>query len=244
MLGAAALSTRGAQRAGAGMVRLGSPGVVPGSVPVVEAVARSLPGSGWAVPVLDDLGRCRSLVLGPGLGTSAETTAGVRRLVTEAAIPMVLDADGLNALGTADDAARLIASRRAPIVFTPHDGEYARLVGNLPSSDRVGAARDLARQCHAVILLKGSTTIVASPNGDALLASSGSTRLSTAGTGDVLSGIVGAFLAVGLPPIQAAALAAHVHGRAASKGHEHGLVAGDLPELVADVLSELGPPSG
>ncbi|MCU1493548.1 MAG: hypothetical protein JWO62_1312 [Acidimicrobiaceae bacterium] len=242
MLGAAALATRGAQRSGAGMVRLGSPGATPGSVPVIEAVARPLPAAGWAVPVLDDLGRCRSLVLGPGLGTTLETFSAVRRLVTEAAVPIVLDADGLNAIGTADEAARLISARRAPIVLTPHDGEYARLVGSRPSDDRISAARELARQSRAYVLLKGSTTVVASPTGEVLLVASGSTRLSTAGTGDVLSGVIGAFLAAGVAPLQAAALAAHVHGRAAARGLAYGLVAGDLPDLIAEVLSDIGPP--
>jgi NAD(P)H-hydrate epimerase len=244
MHGAAALATRGAQRAGAGMVRLASPGVTPGTIPVIEAVARPLPASGWAMPLLDDLGRCRALVLGPGLGQTPETTAAVRRLVTEAAVPMVLDADGLNVLGSADDAARLVSARRAPIVLTPHDGEYARLMGALPGADRIAAARELARQSRAHVLLKGSTTVVAAPGGDVLLATSGSPRLATAGTGDVLSGIIGAFLAVGLSPLLAAALAAHVHGRAAARGFAHGLVAGDLPDLVAQVLGAIGPEAG
>lgn len=236
MLGAAELATRGAARAGAGMVRLGSPGVAPGTVPVTEAVARHLPASDWAVPLLDDLSRCRALVLGPGLGSSSETVAAVRRLVVGAAVPLVLDADGLNALGTLDEAVRLLSARRAPLVMTPHDGEYARLVGTRPGEDRIAAARDLARRAHATVLLKGWTTVVASPSGSVLLVTSGSARLSTAGTGDVLSGIIGAFLARGVDPLLAAALAAHAHGRAATLGPADGLVAGDLPPLVAAVL--------
>lgn len=241
MLGAAALAASGALRGGAGMVRLGSPGVAPGAVPVTEVVARALPAADWALPLLDDLGRCRSLVLGPGLGTTPETVVAIRRLVAEAAVPTVVDADGLSALGTAEEAARLISSRRAPVVLTPHDGEYARLVGSRPSRDRCAAARELAQRTRAVVLLKGSATVVASPSGDVLIVASGSTRLSTAGTGDVLSGIVGAFLARGASGLHAAALAAHVHGRAAARGHAEGLVAGDLPPLVAEVLSDIGP---
>jgi NAD(P)H-hydrate epimerase len=240
MLGSAALVASGAQRAGAGMVRLASPGVVPGTVPVTEAVARRLPATDWAVPVLDDLGRARALVLGPGLGATPETTLAVRRLVAEVAVPIVLDADGLNALGTLDEAVRLLASRRAPLVMTPHDGEYARLVGSQPGPDRLAAARDLARRARAVVLLKGAMTIVATPGGDATIVASGSQRLSTAGSGDVLAGIIGAFLASGMAPHDAAALAAHVHGRAASRGLARGLVAGDLPRLVADVVGDLG----
>jgi NAD(P)H-hydrate epimerase len=226
------------------MIRLGSPGAAPGSVPVTEIVARPLPATEWALPVLDDLGRCRALVVGPGLGSSPDTTTSVRRLVAEAAVPMVLDADGLNALGSADEAGRYISSRRAPIVLTPHDGEFARIVGSKPAVDRVAAARSLAHDTRAFVLLKGSTTVVAGPGGEVLLVNSGSTRLATAGTGDVLSGVIGAFLATGIAPLEAAALGAFVHGRAAGRGRAHGLIAGDLPDLIADVLAELAPQPG
>lgn len=239
MLGAASLVARGALRAGAGMVRLGSPGAEPGAVDVTEVVARPLPAGDWVLPLLDDLGRCRSLVVGPGLGTAADTAISVRRVVSESAVPTVVDADALSALGSADEAARLIAARRAPVVLTPHEGEYARLMGARPERDRCAAARQLAQRTRAVALVKGATTVVASPSGAILLVTAGSTRLSTAGTGDVLSGIIGAFLARGVPAHEAAALAAHVHGRAASRGRAFGLVAGDLPELVADVLTDL-----
>ncbi len=243
MLGAAALAAAGAGRAGAGMVRLGSPGVPPGSVLVTEPVARPLPAAGWAADVLAELPRCKALVVGPGLGTSPEAAESLRRLVAEAPVAMVLDADGLGAVGTAEDLRRLAAGRSAPLVLTPHDGEHARLAGSRPGPDRAGAARELARRTGATVLLKGSPTVVAEPGGRALLVTSGSARLSTAGSGDVLSGVVGAFLARGLDPLQAAGLAAHVHGRAASLGRGEGLLAGDLPVLVAEALCSLGPPA-
>ncbi len=241
MLGAAALAATGAGRAGAGMLRLGSPGVPPGSVPVTEAVARPLPPAGWADAVLAELGRCKALVVGPGLGTGPETAESLRRLVAEAPVAVVVDADGLSVAGSADELSRLADRRTAPLVLTPHDGEYARLAGARPGPDRVAAARDLARRVRATVLLKGSPTVVAEPGGSALLVSSGSARLSTAGSGDVLSGVIGAFLARGLEPLQAAGLAAHVHGRAAAVGGGEGLLAGDLPRLVADVLDSIGP---
>jgi NAD(P)H-hydrate repair Nnr-like enzyme with NAD(P)H-hydrate dehydratase domain len=106
----------------------------------------------------------------------------------------------------------------------------------------MAAARDLAARCGAVVLLKGSTTVVAAPDGDVLLVTAGDARLATAGTGDVLSGVIGAFLAVGISGLRAAALGAHVHGRAARLGPAVGLVAGDLPDLLPRVLS--GPPAG
>jgi len=125
-------------------------------------------------------------------------------------------------------------------VLTPHDGEYERLRGVAPGPDRVAAARDLAEASGTVVLLKGPTTAVADPSGRVLLARTGTTALATAGTGDVLSGVIAAFLARGVPPLEAAALAAHVHGRAGALGHVAGLVAGDLPGLVARVLDALG----
>jgi NAD(P)H-hydrate epimerase len=124
-------------------------------------------------------------------------------------------------------------------VLTPHDGEFARLAGAPPGVDRIGAARSLAERCGAVVLLKGPTTIVADPAGPVLLATAGSPRLATAGTGDVLSGAIGAFVARGVEPHRAAALAAHAHGRAAALGPPEGLVAGDLAELLGRWLSGL-----
>ena len=239
MGGAAQLCALGALRAGAGMVRLGSPGADPDRASVTEAVVRQLPDGGWADAVLEELPRCRALVVGPGLGTSPSSRAGVLEILARAELPVVLDADGLNVLGRLDELSGLLGARRAPLVLTPHDGEFARLAGAPPGADRLGAARDLARRANAVVLLKGSTTVVAAPTGEVLLAAAGSPALATAGTGDVLSGVLGAFLARGLAPLRAAGLAAHVHGLAARRGLAEGLVSGDLPKLVAEVLSSL-----
>lgn len=121
-------------------------------------------------------------------------------------------------------------------MLTPHDGEFARLAGSKTPPDRVGGARDLAARTGATVLLKGSTTVVADPGGDVLLSTAGDARLASAGTGDVLAGILGAFLAQGLGPLQAAAAAAFVHGRAGHLGWRRGLVAGDLLDLIPAVL--------
>ena len=123
------------------------------------------------------------------------------------------------------------------VVLTPHEGEFTRLSGSAPGPDHIAAAAALAEKCGAVVLLKGPTTVVAAPGGEVLLATAGSPRLATAGTGDVLSGAIGAFVARGVAPQQAAALAAHVHGRAAELGPPEGLVAGDLADLLARWLS-------
>ena len=131
-----------------------------------------------------------------------------------------------------------------PLVLTPHDGEYFRLTGRSPGPDRMAAARSLAADTGTVILLKGPTTVVAAPDGRVLLTAAGDARLATAGTGDVLSGIIGAFLARGVSPLEAAATAAHVHGRlATAPGLKElpstGVVAGDLSARLVSVLAGL-----
>ena len=246
MEGAATLSTEGASRAGAGMVRLGVPGSAeaPGAGHwPTEAVRFALPASGWSGEVLQVLERCRALVIGPGLGRTPDTVRDIRAVVAGAGVPVVVDADALFALGDAASARRVVAGNRS-VVVTPHDGEYARLLGDAPGPDRIAAARRLADALGAVALVKGSLTAVAAPSGEVLLSSSGSARLATAGSGDVLSGVIGAFLARGMAPLDAAALAAHVHGRAASDGPAEGLVAVDLPQLVSARLSYVGRAGG
>lgn len=259
MTGAAELCAHAAYRAGAGMVRMGVPGADPAALPPGEAVATALPAAGWAAAALDMAKRCHALVVGPGLGRAGETVAQVRQLVSHAPVPVVVDADGLVALGSGAPLADLVGgsgtptpapvtvggtsaskARRAPrVVLTPHDGEFAVLAGAPPGIDRIGAARDLAAAIGAVVLLKGPTTVVAEPGGSVLLSTAGSPRLATAGTGDVLAGAIGAFIARGLAPFDAAGLAAHVHGRAAGLGPAEGLIAGDVADLIGRWLSEL-----
>jgi NAD(P)H-hydrate repair Nnr-like enzyme with NAD(P)H-hydrate dehydratase domain len=129
-----------------------------------------------------------------------------------------------------------------PVVLTPHDGEYRRLTGTDPGPDRVAAARRLADATGAVALLKGSLTAVATPGSaerpGVLLSAAGSSALATAGTGDVLSGVIGAFLARGMDALGAAGLATYVHGSAAHLAPGEGLLSPDLPDLVARRLSE------
>jgi len=235
MTGAAKLCARAAMRAGAGAVRLGSPGQEAPDIPT-EVVGRPLPAEGWDPDVLADLGRCRALVVGPGLGRSESTLKAVRRLVREAPIPVVIDADGLFALGDTEGAATAIAGRAAATVITPHEGEFARLTGIRPGPDRLESVRALAGRLGATVLLKGSTSIVADADGRALFANAGDARLATAGTGDVLAGVLAAFLAQGLDGLRAAGAAAYAHGAAARLGWPQGLLAGDLPDLLPRVL--------
>ncbi len=244
MPGAPRLSARGAARAGAGYVLVSIPGLRAAAFRLpVEAVGRELAGDGgsgegpggeWGRSVLERLDRVAALILGPGLSTDDHTAVEVRRVVAEASIPIVIDAGALDAVGADPQCLR---RRSIPAVLTPHDGEFGRLLGHGPGPDRVAAAREAAAHLGAVVLLKGPATVVADPSGRALISIGGDERLATAGTGDVLSGIIGAGLALGLEPFVAAALGAEVHGRASLLGPSVGLVAGDIPELTARLLS-------
>jgi NAD(P)H-hydrate epimerase len=242
MHGAPWLVARGALRAGAGYARVGIPGAPPGGgLPPGEYVTYRLPARDWDKEAAADVDRARALVIGPGLGEGVADGTGpesaVGRLLLAAAVPAVVDADGLRAFPSPEAVAAVARHRAAPTVLTPHDGEYARLVGRPAGDDRIGDVRAVAARAGAVVLLKGSPTVLAGPDGRVLVVNSGSARLATAGSGDVLSGVIGAFLARGLPALEGAALAAQCHGRAASLGPAEGLVASDLPDLVSRWLS-------
>jgi hydroxyethylthiazole kinase-like uncharacterized protein yjeF len=168
--------------------------------------------------------------------------AEARRVVAAADLPIVIDGDGLFAMAwDANGAFGLLRQRTAPTVLTPHDGEYALFAGGRPPTDRLAATRRLAVDAHAVVLLKGATTTVAGPDGRAYLVTNGDERLATAGTGDVLSGIIAALLARGVPPLEAAAAGAWMHGRAGQQAGKLGLVASDLIARLPAVLAELQP---
>ncbi|HEX2700530.1 MAG TPA: NAD(P)H-hydrate dehydratase [Acidimicrobiales bacterium] len=231
MAGAAVLAGRSALRAGAGNVRLGVPGADVALLPLAEMVGVPLPAHGWARPALEAAERCKALVVGPGLGRGEATAAEVRTLLAETRQPAVVDADGLAAVGDA-------VPGSAPRVLTPHQGEYERMCGSPPGADRLAAVGALAARTGAVTLLKGTTTVVADPGGCVRFVTSGGPRLATAGSGDVLAGVIGAFLACGLDALDAASLGAHVHGAAAALGPRHGLVAGDIVDLLPRWLSE------
>jgi NAD(P)H-hydrate epimerase len=205
------------------------PGATGWESPPSEVYARLLPASGWAEQALVDSKRCRAVVLGPGLGTGEDAATGVRAFLARAPQPVVVDADALTSLWSAAPA--ILKGRPGPTVLTPHEGEFERLAGRAPGPDRIGDVRGLAVATGSIVLLKGPTTVVAAPDGRVLLAAAGSPALGTAGTGDVLAGVIAAFVARGTDPFLAAAVAAHAHGAAARAG-DPGLVAGDLVELV------------
>ena len=200
-----------------------------------------MPAEGWDGEVAADLDRMKAVILGPGLGRTDAVATSVRRLLAVARVPVLLDADALYALGSLDDPARYLGKRPGPTVLTPHDGEFSRLTGCPPGPRRISAVRRLAATTGATVLLKGSTTIVADPDGGVLLAMAGDARLATAGTGDVLAGVIGALLAQGMAGPHAAAAGAFLHGTAAGLGWRRGLVAGDLLDLLPAVINSIAP---
>ncbi|MUL48503.1 NAD(P)H-hydrate dehydratase [Mycobacterium sp. CBMA293] len=200
--GAAILSTGAAVAATSGMVRY-------------AGTAHAEVVSHWPeVVVASDAtsaGRVQAWVVGPGLGTDTAGDDALRfALATD--LPVIVDADALTLLAADLD---LVIDRTAPTVLTPHAGEFARLAGHPPGPDRVGAARALAERLGATVLLKGNVTVIAEAGGSTYLNPAGQSWAATAGSGDVLSGIIGALLASGIAPGEAAAMAAFVHARAA-----------------------------
>lgn len=245
MPGAAQLTARAALRTGAGYVRRTSPGSDATTDPPipVEAVAFPVPVVGLLDAVDADGDRFGALAIGPGLGEDPAVRDMVRA-VLDRGVTAVVDADGLRAVHR-DDPLPSGPDGAPRVVVTPHEGEFVRMGGDLGtptgSVERIEAVRSLARALGAVVLLKGPCTVVAHPGGDVAIVREGDARLATAGTGDVLTGIVGALLARGLAPFDAAWAGAFLHGRAARCGPRYGLVAGDLPDLVpAAVASIIG----
>ena len=172
--------------------------------------------------------RFDAVLIGPGLGADHGVAEMVRALIGGVAAPIVLDADGLNALGGDLSALQERAELGlGPVILTPHAGEFERLSGEV-GSDRVAAARGLAREAAATVLLKGPTTVIAEPGGAAYIVNSGGPWLATAGSGDVLAGIIAALLASGISPGRAAAAGAWLHCRASDFAGHTCLVASDL----------------
>jgi hydroxyethylthiazole kinase-like uncharacterized protein yjeF len=238
MLGAGRLCAAGAARAGAGLVSLSSPGAAAGARD--EIVQPSLPEAGWAPSVLDDVHRFSALVVGPGLGRAEATMTSVVEVVGRAACPVVVDGDGLSAFAASSTSGHsALTSRTAPTVLTPHDHEFEILTGARPALDRIADARAAARSLGCTLLLKGPTTVIAAPDGRVLVVDHGDERLATAGSGDVLTGIIGMALAAGTPPLEAAAAGAWLHAEAARLGPPAGLLAGDLVEMLPHALTAL-----
>ena len=259
--GAALLTGLGAARAGAGLVCLATPesvglrllGLVPELTSMLlpeEAVGLVAP-TGWR-QLTAAAGDYDAVVVGPGLGRHAATLRRVAHLLGELRRPVVIDADALTALAARDRWWRTIT---APAVLSPHPGEFARLTRSteLPAADddrgREQAASQAARLWEHVVILKGANTVVAAPDGTLLRSAVATASLATAGSGDVLAGAIGAMLAAGLEPLDAAGVGVAVHAAAGLLAEERigsaGVLAGDIAGLLPQAITALrgGTPS-
>lgn len=243
--GAAVMAAESGLRSGAGLVSLACPVEIQQTVAsrLTEAMTVSLEAEHGEVSLLaydtllaQSLGK-QALAVGPGIGLRNETSALVRRLVRETDLPIIIDADGLTALCGHLEIVDNRLNRQ--IVLTPHPGEMARLTGLSVAeieADRFSVARAFARAHGVVLVLKGARTLVAAPDGRVHVNSSGHAGLASGGMGDVLTGLIGGFLAQGLTALDAATLAVYLHGRAADQLLKQ---FGDAGLLATDVMSQV-----
>lgn len=237
--GAAFFAAMGALRSGAGLVFLGVPESIYGieAVKLNEPVIFPLPDvdgrlSADDVPeILSRLPRMDAVLVGPGLGQSEGTLAVVRAVLEKAECPVVVDADGINVLRAHRD---LLRGRKSPTILTPHDGEFARL-GGIIGEDRMAAAAALAEDLGCVVLLKGHETCV-TDGVNGYINPTGNPGMAVGGSGDVLAGVITALLGAGLPPLEAAACGAWLHGAA---GDRCAAELGQYGMLPTDMLSAL-----
>lgn len=245
MTGAAAMAGMAAVRIGAGLVTLGVPESLNDileakvtevmTVPLPETKERSFSRAAMDKS-LELIKRCDAVAIGPGIGRNPETVAFIHEILPEIDVPMVIDADGLNAI--AEDLT-VFERLKAPAVITPHPGEMSRLTGTpieAIQSNRLKAAKDAAARFGVTVVLKGAATVTASPDGEAWVNSTGSVALASGGTGDVLTGAITGFLAQGLSELDAAICGVYIHGRAGELAEEEighaGTAATDLLPLL------------
>jgi len=240
-LGAGILASRGALRAGAGLVTLAVPASAIHEVDVATPEVMTSPLPETAEGSFSRLGvnglkkliyERDALAIGPGISTDPEVGELVREVLTWEGFPAVVDADGLNVL---EGDLELLRPRGQSTVITPHPGEMSRLIGSSTrdvQSDRIGAALECAGRCGSVVVLKGAGTVVAHPEGTFYINTSGNPGMASGGTGDVLTGMIGALLARGCSPLDSATVAVYLHGAAADlaieKVTEHALTATDI----------------
>ncbi len=250
LTGAATMSGLAAARSGAGLVTVGVPASLNHilEVKLTEVMTVPLPeDKRKSVLAVRGIGQIRQLIaerdaaaIGPGIGRHHETIELIQRLIPSIDVPAVIDADGLFALSK--DNSPLLADH-APLVLTPHPGEFARLTGETPDANQINnydLAVKYARAFNSVIVLKGSPTIVASPDGEVFLNPTGNWGMATGGSGDVLTGIILALLGQGLDPMEAAVCGVYVHGLAGDLAteeiHPRSMIAGDLIEYLSDAF--------
>lgn len=249
--GAAVLCASGALRAGSGLVSLAVANSLRSimEAKMTEVMTRTLPelASGAiglkSIPFVEELSNYWDVIaLGPGMGRQNETQAAIREIVRNAEKPLVIDADGIVALAGHMD---VIHQADAMAILTPHPGEMAQLTGLSAmqvNQDRIGIARRTANQWGSIIVLKGAPTIVAFPDGEVFVNTSGNAGMATGGTGDVLTGVIAALIAQGLSSHDAAVAGVYLHGLAgdiASQAGAVGLIAGDLLQALPAAIAGL-----
>jgi len=223
MTGAAALAATAGVRSGAGLVTIGIPHSLNDilEVKVTEAMTLPLPetsnrslGVGAADKALNFANKCDAVVLGPGLSTNGETKEFVRRFIAECTVPLVVDADGLNTIA---EFPAVLKEAKAPVIITPHPGEMARLLSTSVAevqADRIGIVKKAAGEFGCTCVLKGARTLIATSDGKLMINPTGNAGMATGGSGDVLSGMIGAFLARGMKVHDAAGAGVYLHGLA------------------------------
>jgi len=250
--GAAIMAAKGALRAGVGLASVATPNslvsIVQSGIPEAMCVptAESLEGtlgSGSEEELLKAAGNMSACAIGPGLSTHYETVQAVRNFIQRTMVPVVIDADGLNAFVGFTD---ILRKSRASLIVTPHPGEMGRLLGISTAEvqkDRVTIASSFAKKHNATVVLKGAATIVATPSGWVYVNSTGNPGMASGGTGDALTGMIGSFLAQGYSASQAACLGVYLHGLAgdlaAREKGEMGMIAGDLIEKIPEAILSL-----
>ena len=254
MTGAAALTSAGALRVGAGLVTLGAPKSLNAilEVKLTEVMTLPLPETTEGAlaleaksHIIEAVERTKSvLAIGPGLSQHPETVALVHSLIRESDAPIVIDADGINALSKSTE---ILSSLSAQTVLTPHPGEMARLIGGTVEAlerDRIGIAQRFAETHNVTLVLKGAPTVVARGNGEVWINSTGNAGMATGGMGDVLTGLIVGLIAQKVPVFDAAVLGVYLHGLAGDIVAEsigmHGLMAGDVLNNVSKALQLCG----
>lgn len=252
MAGAAILTTKAALRSGLGVARLYVPDsinhIMKTAVPELitipfQELRKGVIGINHIEAILKDAPDSDVFTIGPGCGISFELEEIVKSILEKVESPIVLDADALNVLAKNVSVLRL---KQAPVIITPHMGEMSRLTGKPLEEiidNPVFTARDFAMTWDVIVVLKSARTVVAAPDGKVYVNINGNSGMSTAGTGDVLTGIITGLVGQGLSPLQAALAGVFVHGmtgdRVAERLGEHGLLAGDLVEALPYTLKEL-----
>lgn len=248
--GAAYLSATAALKSGCGLVTLGVPQSISGIMAqkLTEVITMPLGDingklSAGCIPLIADaIKECSSIICGCGLGQSDDITEAVMHIISESKKPIVLDADGINAIAGHKD---ILKKKNCDIIITPHIGEMSRLTGRKTEyimNNFMPVAKDFAREYNVITVLKGANTVIALPDGKIYINTKGNSGMATAGSGDVLAGIIGSFVAQGLPPWQAAVSGVYIHSSAgdmaAKKLGEHGMIAGDILDNIPYVIRE------